>query len=112
MLTYVYILTDSNRSNLHVGMTDNLQKVAGTFQKMTGLLPEGDLRIFRLVYHESFSSEEFALRRFREMSTYTRMQKERLIRKSNPNWLDVRPSQFRSADFLHPVSYTPHVSRH
>ncbi len=89
MNNYIYILTDSNRNCLHVGMTDDLEQAAKTYQQFNGLFFDGRSIASRLVYYEMFSSNADALRRFNEVSRYTRMQKERLIRKRNPNWLDL-----------------------
>lgn len=89
MSKYIYILTDSNRACLHVGMTDNLDKAINTYREMPGLFFDACSKVSRLVYHEAYPSEEAAMRRFNELRTYTRMQKERLIRKRNPNWVDL-----------------------
>lgn len=89
MSYYVYILTDCNRTCLHVGMTDDLSKAINTYQEITGLFFDPRSKISRLVYHEALPSETIALRKFKELSSYTRMQKERLIRRYNPNWVDL-----------------------
>lgn len=89
MNTYVYILTDSNRNGLHVGMTDDLQKAAKTYRELKSLFFGDSVNASRLVYQEAFPNEEDALHKFQELSRYTRMQKERLIRRHNPNWLDL-----------------------
>jgi len=91
MDNYVYILTDSNRRCLHVGMTDNLYNAANTYQELTELFFGGSPKVSRLVYHEVHPSPETALSRFTELSGYTRMQKEKLIRKHNPNWVNLMP---------------------
>ncbi len=89
MSNYIYMLTDCNRTCLHVGMTDDLNKAATTYKELSGLFFDACSKVSRLVYHETFPTEAAALRRFKELSTYTRMQKERLIRKYNPNWTDL-----------------------
>lgn len=43
----------------------------------------------KLVYLEECSSRDDAIAKFNEMRVYTRSQKERLIRNSNPNWIDL-----------------------
>ena len=93
MKHYIHIVTDSNRNYLHVGMANNLE-VTSTYCKLSNMFANGwSSGALRLVYYEVFSNSEEALRRFNEVSRYTRMQKERLIRRRNPNWLDltVRP---------------------
>ena len=89
MNNYIYILTDSNRNCLHVGMTNDLLTAKNTYKELPGLFFDACSKISRLVYHEALPSEMAALRRFKELSGYTRMQKERLIRKHNPNWVGL-----------------------
>lgn len=72
-----------------MGMTDNLHHAANTYQELTALFFGGSSQISRLVYHELLPSAEMALSRFTELSGYTRMQKEKLIRGSNPNWTNL-----------------------
>jgi putative endonuclease len=43
----------------------------------------------RLVYFEEINSEEMAMERFKTVSTYTRPQKEKMIRPVNPDWVDL-----------------------
>lgn len=115
MENYIYILTDSNRSCLHVGMTDDLQKAARTYRELTGLFFDAQSNVSRLVYHEALSSDSAALLRFKEISGYTRMQKERLIRRYNPNWLDlgIAPARagMRPVASIHPSRLSTITSR-
>src|SRR5690606_42043371 len=96
MNNYIYILTDSNRSCLHIGMAQDLDRAIRTYKTMTGIFFDSRPQVSRLVYYETCLSEEAALRRFSELSRYTRMQKERLIRKHNPNWVDLGLATSRS----------------
>ncbi len=43
----------------------------------------------RLVYFEEINTEEMAMERFKTVSTYTRPQKEKMIRPVNPDWVDL-----------------------
>jgi putative endonuclease len=43
----------------------------------------------RLVYFEEINTEEQAMERFKFVSTFTRPQKEKMIRSVNPNWVDL-----------------------
>lgn len=86
---FVYILTDSNRKHLHVGMADNLSRAVAAYRALTTLFSQTDATVPRLVYREAHPSETAALARFHELSRYTRMQKERLIRRYNPNWVNL-----------------------
>lgn len=94
MSNHIYILTDSNRQCLHVGTTQDLQETTKTYKELYGLFFDAGSKIFRLVYQESYPTADAATKRFEELKCYTRTQKERLIRKNNPNWVDlslVRP---------------------
>ena len=53
MNNYIYIFTDSNRSCLHVGMTDDLQQAVKTYQELRGLFFDAPSKVSRLVYHET-----------------------------------------------------------
>jgi putative endonuclease len=43
----------------------------------------------RLVYFEEINTEEQAMDRFKFVSTFTRPQKEKMIRSVNPDWIDL-----------------------
>jgi|SRR5690606_2400632 len=92
-ITYIYILTDSNRRCLHVGMAGDLSHATAAYKELRDLFFDSDTYATRLVYYEAFPTEEAALFRFNELSGYTRMQKERLIRRHNPNWIDLLPTK-------------------
>lgn len=89
MQHHIYILTDINRKSLHVGTTSDLNEAVKTYREMYTLFFDAGSQISRLVYKETYASEEAALMRFEELKNYTRMQKERLIRRHNPDWVDM-----------------------
>ncbi|MXV15516.1 GIY-YIG nuclease family protein [Hufsiella ginkgonis] len=89
MKKYVYVVTDRNRSSLHVGMSADLAKTMKFYREMPNLFFDSGQQLTRLVYFEELNSEETALQRFKLISRFTRMQKERLIRPVNPDWLDL-----------------------
>jgi len=92
MSTLVYIATDSNRSVLLVGISDNPEKIRRAEQGLPGFGGTPWTPAHRWVYYEAYPTAEAAQRRQAELSRYTRMQKERLIRRQNPNWLSLNPS--------------------
>lgn len=89
MSRFIYILTDCRRQHLHIGITTDLRKTVDFYRVEANLLFDTAARISRLVYFEEFNSDEQAQQRFTQVRTYTRMQKERLIRSANSNWHDV-----------------------
>jgi putative endonuclease len=89
MKKFVYIVTDRNRTSLHVGMSADLIKTLDFYKKMPSLFFDSGQQLTRLVYFEEFKTEAQALSRFKNVSRFTRMQKERLVRSCNPDWIDL-----------------------
>lgn len=89
MKKFVYILTDRNRNTLHVGMSADLIKTLDFYRQMPSLFFDSGNQLSRLVYFEEFKTEAQALSRFKLLSRFTRMQKERLVRSCNPDWVDL-----------------------
>jgi putative endonuclease len=89
MKKFVYIVTDRNRTSLHVGMSADLIKTLDFYKKMPSLFFDSAQQLTRLVYFEEFRTEMQALSRFKTVSRFTRMQKERLVRSCNPDWIDL-----------------------
>ncbi|TCC98220.1 GIY-YIG nuclease family protein [Pedobacter psychroterrae] len=89
MKKFVYIVTDRNRTSLHVGMSSDLIKTLDFYKQMPCLFFDSGQQLTRLVYFEEFKTEAQALSRFKLMSKFTRMQKERVVRSCNPDWIDL-----------------------
>lgn len=89
MKKFVYIVTDRNRNSLHVGMSADLIKTLDFYKQMPSLFFDNSNQLSRLVYFEEFKTEIQALSRFKQISRFTRMQKERLIRSCNADWVDL-----------------------
>lgn len=89
MKRFVYIITDRNRKNLHVGLCSDLVKTLQFYSDMPTLFFDGAQQLNRLVYFEEINTEEQAMERFKVVSTFTRPQKEKMIRPVNPDWVDL-----------------------
>ncbi|MEQ7801754.1 GIY-YIG nuclease family protein [Pedobacter sp. ASV1-7] len=89
MKKFVYVITDRNRASLHVGMSSDLIKTLDFYKQMPCLFFDSSQQLTRLVYFEEFKTEAQALSRFKLVSRFTRMQKERLVRSCNPDWVDL-----------------------
>lgn len=89
MKKFVYIVTDRNRTSMHVGMSSDLIKTLDFYKQMPNLFFDNGKQLTRLVYFEEFKTEPQALARFKVISRFTRMQKERLVRSCNPDWIDL-----------------------
>ncbi len=89
MKKYVYLVTDRNRSCLHVGMSTDLMKTMTFYRQMPNLFFDAGQQLTRLVYFEELASETTAVQRFNLISKFTRVQKDRMIRSVNPDWIDL-----------------------
>jgi putative endonuclease len=89
MKNYIYIITDRNRNNLHVGLCSDLLKTLDFYSEMPTLFFDSSRHLNRLVYFEEINSEDMAMDRFKYVSTFTRPQKEKMIRSANPDWMDL-----------------------
>ena len=89
MKKYVYLVTDSNRSCLHVGMSTDLMNTMVFYRQMPNLFFDSGQQLTRLVYFEELSSESTAVQRFNLISRFTRIQKDRMVRSVNPDWIDL-----------------------
>src|SRR5205085_8097578 len=89
MKRFIYIITDRNRNNLHVGLCSDILKTLQFYREMPTLFFDTAQQLNRLVYFEEINTEEQAMERFKFVSTFTRPQKEKMIRSVNPNWIDL-----------------------
>ena len=89
MKRFIYLITDRNRNTLHVGLCSDLLKTLKFYSEMPTLFFDSAQQLNRLVYFEEINTEEQAMARFQQVSTYTRPQKEKMIRSVNPDWVDL-----------------------
>lgn len=83
----VLIITDNNRNVLNIKAID----LNETTEESVLTLSHP-----RLIYQETFDNVEQALARKAELEKFTRMQKERIIRRSNPNWVNLVRSSIKN----------------
>jgi putative endonuclease len=91
MKKYVFIITDRNRNNLHVGLSANIVGTMNFYRKMPNLFFDAGQQLTRLVYFEELNTENEAEQRFRFINRFTRSQKEKMIRSVNSDWIDLTP---------------------
>ena len=89
MKKYVFIITDRNRNNLHVGLSTNLVNTMEFYSKMPNLSFDSGQQLTRLVYFEELNTETLAEFRFKTINSFTRTQKEKMIRAVNADWIDL-----------------------
>lgn len=93
---YVFITADTNRVYLEVGYCQDINLQLFECARHNVTLSVGAPKFNRIVYVEEFTNIESALHRKLELTHYTKMQKERLIRRRNPNWLGMTANELNT----------------
>ncbi|MBK0383494.1 GIY-YIG nuclease family protein [Pedobacter sp. SD-b] len=86
---FVFIVTDRNRNNLHVGLSSNIIKTMDFYRLMPNLFFDAGKQLTNLVYFEELSTETAAEIRFKIINRFTRAQKEKIVRSVNSDWIDL-----------------------
>lgn len=87
---YLYFITNSNRSAIIVGLTDDIYRFAKSCRnEHDNLFNHEEISPFRLVYFEEYADVFQAKDRYRFVSKWTRAQKEKMIRLFNQEWTDL-----------------------
>jgi predicted GIY-YIG superfamily endonuclease len=86
---YIYFITNSNRTIITVGITDNILFFAKNLRNSLELFQLGYSNNNRLVYLEEYDNVFAIKERYRELNCWTRAQKEKLIRLYNQEWTDL-----------------------
>ena len=87
----VYIVTDSNRTYLEVGYCTDINNRLHEIKNSSTILFGKATKLSNIVYIVNFETYEEAKQRKRQLQQFTRMQRERVIRMKNPNWLNLAP---------------------
>ncbi|SRR5690606_36624151 len=87
----IYIITDSNRTYLEIGYCNDLNVKLQEIRDSSSILFSNNIKLNSIVYTECFDSYEKAASRKTQLRQFTRMQREKLIRLKNPNWLNLYP---------------------
>ena len=98
---YIYIVASQSRV-LYTGVTSDLRR--RVYQHKHGLIPgfTSQYAVNRLVYFESTAHIRAALERERQIKSWRREKKLRLIESVNAGWLDLSADWFPVADGLGP----------
>ena len=83
---FVYIVTNYQKTVLYVGLTNNLSRRTNEHYK--GLV-EGFTKKYNcryLVFYQHFPDINFAISREKEIKKWSRVKKNELISKFNPDW--------------------------
>jgi putative endonuclease len=86
---YVYILTNTWKTVLYTGMTNNL--VRRIYEHKNGISRGFSFRynLSKLVYYEATDSPSAAIAREKQIKAGSRKKKIAMIERINPNWHDL-----------------------
>ncbi len=86
---YVYILTTKNNKMLYIGVTNDLQR--RLYEHKNKMLDgfSKKYNIDKLIHYEEFQYIDDAISREKQLKGWTRIKKDNLITKSNPNWMEL-----------------------
>jgi len=86
---YVYIMTNSKKNVLYIGMTNNLKR--RIWEHKQGII-DGFSQQYKtniLVYYELTDDVKSAIMREKQLKKWKRLWKNELIASANPDWLDL-----------------------
>ena len=86
---YVYIMTNKRMGTLYVGHTEDLGQRVEQHQQKAFRGFTAKYNCVHLVWFEEHESRESAFTRERQIKTWQRAWKIRMIEKENPAWLDI-----------------------
>lgn len=90
MQYYVYIMANTHRSVVYIGVTNNLVR---RVYEHKNHLDKGSFtsryNVENLVYYETTSNIESAIEREKQIKGWNRKHKNKLIESKNPNWIDL-----------------------
>lgn len=91
---YIYILTNTLKSVLYIGITNNLLR---RLEEHRSGIVDGFSRQYQtktLIYYETTSDVYAAISREKQLKGWSRKKKEELIRSLNPQWKDLSEELF------------------
>ena len=92
---YVYILTNAHKTVLYTGVTrDLVRRVYEHKNHLDKKSFTSQYNVEHLVYYEMTENPESAIAREKQIKSWNRKRKEKLIENMNPKWLDLYTSIF------------------
>ena len=88
--SYVYIMSNKNRTTFYVGMTNNLRRRISEHNHKLGSHFVCRYKLYDLVYYEYFTDIREAIRREKQLKNWHRSWKINLIKKFNPGMRDLK----------------------
>lgn len=91
MSYYTYITTNKRKTVLYVGVTNNLIRRIGEHKsgQIVGFTKRYNVDI--LIYAEKYDEIETAIAREKQIKSWSRIRKEKLIETANKDWVEILP---------------------
>jgi putative endonuclease len=87
---FVYILTNADRHTvLYIGITNNLERRASEHSLGLGSAFARRYNAHKLIYFEAYPDPASAIAREKQLKRWSRIKKEALIARRNPDWNDL-----------------------
>ena len=87
---HIYFMTNKYNTVLYVGVTNNLQqRVLQHKSSISNFTTR--YNVTKVIYWEEFSDIRDAIAREKQIKSWSRERKERLINEINPEWRDLMP---------------------
>ena len=87
--SYIYFLTNKNKTVIYIGVTSNLLKRIYQHKSKQYKGFTAKYNCDQLVYYEEFEDITQAIAREKQLKSGNRKRKESLINLENPNWNDL-----------------------
>ena len=87
---YVYILSNNTNTTIYTGVTNNL--IRRVFEHRSNADPHSytaKYNVHKLVYYEFTGDIRVALEREKQIKSWSRAKKNKLIGAKNPQWVDL-----------------------
>lgn len=86
---YLYIMTNQSDKVMYIGVTNDLKRRVSEHksEKNEGFTSKYKLK--KLVYFESFSHPDTAIKREKQLKGWKREKKNNLVSAANPDWIDL-----------------------
>ncbi len=87
--SYVYMMGSASRRALYTGVTVPFYKRVWEHKNDLGGYFTSKYKCYRLLYYEQFTNVVAAIAREKEIKSWRREKKDRLVESMNPEWKDL-----------------------
>jgi len=87
--SYIYILSNKNRTVLYIGVTSNLIKRIEEHKNSKGAVFTRKYNVCDLLYYEVYNDINLAIKREKQLKKWNKEWKWDLIKELNPNLIDL-----------------------